>query len=573
MIELEVNGRRVEARPGEMLLSALRRAGVRVPTLCAMENLPPTGACRLCVVEVEGQRGLVPSCSQPATAGMKVRTHSPRAVAARQTIVELLLASHPDDCLYCVRNGSCQLQELAAELGVRQRGYGHVHRDHKVDQSGPAILREPAKCILCSKCVRTCEEVQGVSALDFIGRGSRTRVGPAFDEGLNVSSCVLCGQCVLACPTGALSEQSHAHRVLAALNDPALRVVVQHAPAVSVTLAESFGLPPGGDMGGALNAALRRLGFARVFDTAFSADLTVMEEASELVGRIAAGGPLPMFTSCSPGWVKFMEEFYPEFLPNLSTCKSPQQMLGALLKTRFAEQEGLDPAKVFSVAVMPCTAKKFEAGRSEMVRDGVADIDAVLTTRELAHMIRMHGLDLASLEPEPADHPFGARSTAGKLFGASGGVLEAAVRTAHYLLTGRELEQVEIPALRGMNGVKEAHVRLGEREFGVAAVSGLGNARKLMEQIRTGRRDLHFVEVMTCPGGCVGGGGQPSATDPERVRARMQALYRIDAEEPVHQSHRNEEVAALYAEFLGKPLGEKSHALLHTRYTGREVLV
>ena len=572
MIPIEVNGRRVEAEKGEMLLAALRRAGIHVPTLCSLSNLMPSGACRLCVVEVEGQRNLVPSCAFPVGEGMKVQTHSRRAVRARKTIIELLLADHPDDCLYCVRNRNCQLQSLAEELGVRERRYGGARHDYKVDTSSPSIVRDPAKCILCGRCVRVCEEVQGVSAIDFVGRGSSTRVGTAFEEGLNVSSCINCGQCIMVCPTGALREQSYIKEVLDAINDPERIAVVQHAPAVSVTLAEELGLRGGADICGQMTAALRALGFQRVFDTAFTADLTIMEEGSELAHRVANGGVLPMFTSCSPGWIKFVETFYPEFMPNLSTCKSPQQMMGAVIKSYFAQREGVEASKIFVASIMPCTAKKFEAGRPEHGHDGMSDVDAVLTTRELARMIRMRGIDLQSLAPQTADTPFGERSTAGKLFGASGGVMEAALRTAHFLLTGREMANLKVQEVRGLEGVKEARVRIGELELGVAVVSGLGNARRLLEEIRSGRSDLHFIEVMTCPGGCVGGGGQPIGADLEAVAGRMKALYLIDRDEPVRVSHRNEQVQRLYREFLGKPLGEKSHHLLHTKYAKRDVI-
>ena len=572
MITIEVNGRKIPAEKGESLLCSLRRAAIKVPTLCHVDGLTATGACRMCVVEVEGQRGLVPSCAFPVSDGMKVRTHSPRAVQARKTIVELLLANHPDDCLYCSRNGNCQLQSLAEELGVRQRRFAGDRTRHFIDTSSPSIVRDPAKCILCGKCVRVCEEIQRVGAIDFIGRGSKAKIGTAFDEGLNVSSCINCGQCITICPTGALSEQSQIKEVLDALNDPDKVVVVQHAPAVSVTLGEEFGLAPGADVIGAMTAALRRLGFDRVFDTGFTADLTIMEEGSELVHRLTNGGRLPMMTSCSPGWIKFVETQYPDFIENLSTCKSPQQMMGAVIKSYFAEREGLDPSRIYSVSIMPCTAKKFEAGRPEMGRDGLADVDAVLTTRELAKVIRMAGLELAEMPSEAADTPFGERTTAGKLFGASGGVMEAAIRTAHFLVTGRELGDLDVKAVRGLDGVKEARVKIDGLELGVAVVSGLGNASRLLDQIRAGRNDLHFIEVMTCPGGCIGGGGQPIGANTAAVRSRMQSLYTIDAQEPVRVSHHNEAVQRLYAEFLGKPLGEKSHHLLHTEYAERGVL-
>ncbi len=573
MITIEVNGRPVPAEKGEMLLTAIRRAGVRVPTLCHVEGLSATGACRMCVVEVEGQRGLVPSCAFPAADGMKVRTHSPRAIKARKTIVELLLANHPDDCLYCSRNGNCQLQGLAEELGVRQRRFAGDRTRHTLDSSSPSIVRDPAKCILCGKCVRVCEEIQHVAAIDFIGRGSRAKVGTAFDEGLNVSSCINCGQCITVCPTGALTEQSYVKEVFNALNDPDKVVVVQHAPAVSVTLGEEFNLPPGADVAGTMTAAMRRLGFDRVFDTGFSADLTIMEEGSELVHRIKSGGKLPMLTSCSPGWIKFVETYYPDFIGNLSTCKSPQQMMGAIIKSHFAQREGINPSRIYSVSVMPCTAKKFEAVRPEMGSDGLADIDAVLTTRELAQIIRMRGLNLLDMATDTADTPFGERTTAGKLFGASGGVMEAAIRSAYFLITGKELDKLEVEAVRGLEGVKEARVSIDGLDLGIAVVSGLGNASRLLDQIRAGRNDLHFIEVMTCPGGCIAGGGQPIGANTDAVRARMKALYSIDAHELVRVSHHNEAVKRLYAEFLGEPLGEKSHHLLHTHYAPRDVLV
>lgn len=572
MFEIEVNGRTVKAKLGEMLLETLRRAGLRVPTLCHMEDLFPSGACRMCVVELEGRPNLVPSCAFPVAEGMKVRTHSPRVVRARKTIIELLLADHPDDCLYCVRSGNCELQGLSEELGVRERRYTGEKTAAKVDTSSPSLVRDPAKCILCGRCVRVCEEIQGVAAIDFSGRGSGTTVGTAFEQGLNVSSCINCGQCVMVCPTGALREQSSLKEVTDALDGPDRFVVVQHAPAVSVTLAEEFGMKPGQDVCGVMTAALRQLGFDRVFDTAFAADLTIMEEAGELAERIRTGGTLPMMTSCSPGWIKFVEQFYPDMVPNLSTAKSPQQMMGAVTKSYFADREGLDPDRIFSVSVMPCTAKKFEAERPEMARNGRPDVDAVLTTRELARLVRMRGLDLDSLEPEPADTPFGERSGAGKIFGASGGVMEAALRTAHYLLTGEELGDLKVAAVRGLKGVKEARVRIGETEVGVAVASGLGNARRLLDQIRAGRRDLAFIEVMTCPGGCIAGGGQPFAHDAAAIRARMQALYRIDRDARLRTSHENAAVQRLYDEFLGKPLSERSHELLHTHYAPREVV-
>ncbi len=571
MIEMQVDGRAVEAKEGETILSALKREGIHVPTLCHMEGLLPSGACRMCIVEMEGTPNLVPACSYPVSAGMKIQTRSPRVLDARRTIVELLLSNHPDDCLYCARSGKCSLQELSQSMGIRQRLYRGKRNEREKDVSGP-IVRDPDKCILCGRCVRICEEIQGVGAIDFVGRGSRSYIGTAFDQGLNVSSCVNCGQCIVGCPTGALAERSQVDEVIAALADPQKLVVVQHAPAVSVSLAEEFGMEPGQDVDGKMVAALRRIGFRRVFDTSFTADLTIMEEASELAHRIQTGGALPMFTSCSPGWIKFVEQFYPEFTPNLSTCKSPQQMMGAIIKSYFAEREAVDPSQIISVSIMPCTAKKFECSRPEMARDHVPDVDYVLTTRELAQLLRIYGIDLLALKSQIADTPFGERTTAGKIFGASGGVMEAAIRTAHYLLTGQELSKPEIQPLRGMKSAKEIRAKIGDLEVGAAVVSGLGNARKLLDQIRAGRNDLHFIEVMTCPGGCINGGGQPIGADAQAARARMQALYKIDQNETVRVSHKNSHVKQLYDEFLGKPLGHKSHELLHTHYSSREVL-
>jgi iron-only hydrogenase group A len=492
-------------------------------------------------------------------------------IAARRTIIELLLANHPDDCLYCNRNGNCELQRIARDLGVRQRRFAGERRELPRDISSPSLIRDPQKCILCGRCVRVCEEIQGVSAIDFIKRGAAAQVGTLLDTGLNLSTCINCGQCILACPTGALTEQSSVDAVMAALADPTKFVVVQHAPAVSVSLAEECGIKIGTDVDGKMVAALRAMGFDRVFDTSFTADLTIMEEGSELVERIKQGGVLPMLTSCSPGWIKFVEQFYPDFIPNVSSCKSPQQMMGAVIKSFFAEREGLDPRSIVSVSIMPCTAKKFECGRPEMGQNYVPDVDHVLTTREMGQLLRRFGYDLARFTPEAADTPFGQRTTAGKIFGASGGVMEAAIRTAHFLVTGREMLAPKLQPLRGLAGSKELRITLDGLELGAAVVSGLGNARKLLDQLRAGRRDLHFIEVMTCPGGCVAGGGQPIGADPAAIRSRMRALYRIDSEGSLRASHHNPWVKRLYDEFLGKPLGERSHHLLHTHYHQREV--
>ena len=399
MIEMQVDGRTIEAKDGETILSALKREGIHVPTLCHMEGLLPSGACRMCIVEMEGAQNFVPACSFPVAPGMKIQTRSPRVLDARRTIVELLLSNHPDDCLYCVRSGKCDLQQLSQSMGIRQRMFRGKRNEQEKDVAGP-IVRDPEKCILCGRCVRICEEIQGIGAIDFVGRGCKAYIGTAFDQGLNVSTCINCGQCIVGCPTGALTERSYLEEVIAALEDPKKLVVVQHAPSVSVSLAEEFGMEPGQDVDGKMVAALRRIGFDRVFDTSFTADLTIMEEASELAQRIQQGGALPMFTSCSPGWIKFVEQFYPDFIPNLSSCKSPQQMMGAIIKSYFAQRENIDPAQIVSVSIMPCTAKKFESSRPEMAPGHVPDVDYVLTTRELGQLLRMYGVDLLAMTPQ-----------------------------------------------------------------------------------------------------------------------------------------------------------------------------
>ena len=570
---MTVNGHIVAIQPGDTILSACQRNDLHIPTLCHLEGFSPTGACRFCVVEVEGRPTLIPSCTYPAEPGLAIQTHSSRVVEARRTIIGLLLADHPGDCLACARSDSCRLQELAAELDVRQRRSYTARPHHELDTASPSITRETSKCVLCGKCVRICEEIQGVAAIGFIGRGAETIVGTVFNQGMNVSSCINCGQCTLVCPTGALHEKRDLTRVIEALRDPAKTVVVQHAPSVSVSIGELAGLPAGVDADGAMVTALRRLGFKYVFDTSFSADLTIMEEASELIHRVQHGGVLPMFTSCSPAWIKFTETFYPELMPNLSSCKSPQAMMGAIVKTYWAKRMELDPDDIFSVSIMPCTAKKFEAARPEMGRGGTRDVDAVLTTRELARLLKQHNLDLSALPADKPDSPFGQRSTAGKIFGASGGVMEAALRTAYWMITGEEAGSLDFKEVRGLEGVKEYRVNVGGLEVGVAVVNSLSNAKQMMEQVQQGRDDLHFIEVMSCPGGCVGGGGQPLGPTREAIKKRLDTLYVIDgSESAAHRlSHLNEEVKRLYEEYLGAPLGPMSHELLHTHYHARAV--
>ena len=503
---------------------------------------------------------------------MEIATFSARIDEARRTTLDLLLANHPDDCLSCARNGSCELQALAERFGVRRRRFPRTRKAKGAagpDRSSPSLVRDADKCILCGRCVAVCSEVQTVSAIDFVGRGIRTRVAPFMDRGMEESVCVRCGQCTLVCPTGALTERDQGEEVFAALRDRSRTVVVQTAPAIRASLAEALGEAPGSLTTGRMVAALRRLGFSRVFDTQFAADLTIMEEGSELLERLKEGGTLPMITSCSPGWISFIETFYPALLGHLSTCKSPQQMFGALAKSWWAAREKIDPASLSVVSIMPCTAKKFEAGRPEMGGAAGPDVDWALTTRELARMVRFAGIDFSRLPEEPFDDPLGASTGAATIFGTTGGVMEAAVRTAYQLVVGKPLPGLELRAARGMDGVKEAELDLSGTKLRVAVAHGLGNARRLVEGIAAGTSPYHFVEIMSCPGGCVGGGGQPLLTDAADRLARQEALYAEDRRLPVRASHENPAVAALYAEFLGKPLGEKSHELLHTSYRER----
>lgn len=570
---IEVNNKQIEARNGETILDALNRYGINVPTLCHLKGSLPTGSCRMCVVEDVKANRLVTACSMPVSDNMQILTHSPRVIESRKTIVELLLSNHPDDCLYCIRNKNCELQDLSDELNVRERKIRGVKNNVHLDRSSASIVRDPAKCILCGRCVKVCEEVMGVSCIDFVNRGSASVIGVAFNQGLNTSSCVNCGQCIMVCPTGALSEKSHLPELISMLNNQDKTVVAHYAPSISVSLAEEFNMAPGADINGIMNAALRKIGFKNVFDTTFTADLTIMEEGGELIDRVNNGGVLPMITSCCPGWIKFVEEFYPEFLPNVSTCKSPQQMMGALIKSYWAEKTNNKPEDIYSVSIMPCTAKKFEAQREEMTNKGITDVDAVLTTRELGQLIRMYGIDMHNIAPETTDSPLGYRSSAGKIFGASGGVMEAAIRSAYFLITGEELTKFKIEALRGFEGMKEAEVKIKDLTVRVAVVNGLENARKLLELIKNGEKEYHFIEVMACPGGCINGGGQHIGASEEAVKSRMKALYDIDDKDSLKVSHKNPEVIQLYEEFLGKPLGHKSHELLHTHYSKRDVLL
>ncbi len=571
-IRVTVDNIEVEVPKGSTVLDAARKAGIYIPTLCHMDGHKPLGACRVCLVEVEGGRGLQASCALPTTDGMKVRSNTRRVHDARKTVVELMLSAHAQDCNTCVRSLNCELQQIAKRLGIQENRFMGEMPPKIVDTSSPSVVRDSSKCILCRRCVTVCHEVQSVGQLFPVERGFDTVIAPAAKKNLGDTACVACGQCISACPVGALREVSHIDRVWNALADPGKYVVVQTAPAVRAAIGEEFGMPAGSLVTKKMVAGLRRLGFDKVFDTDFTADLTIMEEGNELLQRVKTGGVLPMITSCSPGWIKFIEHFYPELLPHLSSCKSPQQMFGALAKTYYAEKIGVKPENMFCVSIMPCTAKKLEAGREEMaVNEGIPDVDAVLTTREAAQMMREMGVEFQNLPDEEFDAPLGISTGAGVIFGATGGVMEAALRTVYEVVTGDELADVNFTAVRGLQGVKEATVKVGDLDVKVAVASGLSNARKIMDLMMEGKADYHFIEIMCCPGGCIGGGGQPIPTNDEIRRKRIEAIYREDEGLPMRKSHQNPAVMELYKEYLGEPLGLKSHKLLHTKYTARSI--
>jgi iron-only hydrogenase group A len=575
MVTLTIDNREVEAPEGATILEAARLAGIMIPTLCAYPELHHTpGACRVCVVEVERSRTLVASCVFPVAKGMKVKTNSERVRKARKRVIEFLLSDHPQDCNICQKHGACELQKVAELVGVREITVPRTDfTTHRIDDSSAALVRDASKCINCLRCVTVCAEVQGVSLLTPEGRGFGSKVVPAMAENLNDAACTFCGQCAVVCPTGAIVERDDTGRVWAALEDPKKHVVIQEAPAIRAQLGEEFGLPVGTLVTGKMIAALRRLGFDKVFDTNFTADLTIIEEGNELLQRVKNGGVLPMMTSCSPGWIKFIEHFYPDLLPNVSTCKSPQQMFGALAKTYYAQFAGIDPKDIFSVSLMPCTAKKFEAARPEMNASGYRDVDAVLTTRELARMIREAGIDFVNLKEEEPDAPMGQYTGAATIFGATGGVMEAALRTVYAVVTGKNLPSLDIAPVRGLDGVKEASVEVGPLgEVKVAVAHGLANARKLMDKVADGTAKYAFIEIMACPGGCVGGGGQPLPASNEKRLKRAQALYHDDHDvQEFRQSHENPAIKQIYETFLKEPLGHMSHKLLHTHYQRRSV--
>jgi iron-only hydrogenase group A len=585
-MKITINHQPIEVDEGMTIWQACHDAGINIPSLCYFKDISANASCGVCVVEVKGVKTLLRSCITEVTEGMEIITDSPRVREARKVNVELLLANHPEDCLQCDRNLNCELQQLAFNLGINEKRFVRTRKGHlKKDETSFSLVRDPEKCILCGRCVAVCDQVQSVRAIDFSGRGLRTKISTFFDMGLGNSICINCGQCALICPTGAITERSTIKEVWSELHDPEKVVVVQTAPAVRVGIGEAMGLPYGSLVTGQMVASLRKLGFSKVFDTNFAADLTIVEEANELIERIKNKGVLPMITSCSPGWIKFAEHFFPSSLPHLSTCKSPQQMFGAIAKTYYAEQAGIDPRNMVVVSIMPCTAKKFEARRPEMddafhywkeklhlsENEHFYDVDYVLTTRELARMFKEVGIDFTNLPSEEFDNPLGVSTGAGVIFGATGGVMEAALRTAYEVITGSQLTNVDFVAVRGMDGIKEAEIDLNGIQLKVAVAHTLSNARTLLEQIENGTSPYTFIEVMTCPGGCLGGGGQPIPTDEEIRLKRAESIYLEDKHKPLRKSHENPEIQYLYQHFLQKPLSEQAHHLLHTHYVERGV--
>ncbi|MBE5812553.1 MAG: 4Fe-4S dicluster domain-containing protein [Clostridiales bacterium] len=573
-VNITIDGCQMQVEDNLTVLEAARQAGIEIPTLCYLKDLNKIGACRICLVEVQGARGLQASCSYPVSEGMVVRTNTKQVREARKATLELLLSTHKKNCLSCSRNTDCELQALAEQMGVGEVIYDEDEMDDEIDNLSTSIVRDSSKCILCRRCVAVCKNVQSVGAIDVAYRGIESKITPAFDKSLADSNCVNCGQCVAVCPVGALSIKYDIDRVWEALSNDDVHVVVQTAPAVRAALGEEFGMEIGTATTGKMVSALRRLGFNKVFDTDTGADFTIMEEGTEFINRLKENKNLPLITSCSPGWVKFAEHNFPELLDNLSTAKSPMSMFGALIKTYYAKQEGIDPSKIFSVAVMPCTAKKFECDRPEMNDSGYQDVDAVITTVELAKMIKQAGINFEKLPDEQFDSPMGEATGAAVIFGTTGGVMEAAVRTVAEILEGKEINQIEYEAVRGEEGVKEAELEIAGKKVKIAVVSGLGNARKLMEKVKNGEVDYHFIEVMACPGGCIMGGGQPRKILKERngidVKAlRKNALYSEDKKATFRKSHQNPYVQKVYKEFLQEPGSHEAHKLFHTEYTKR----
>jgi len=584
-INITIDGQSFQIGAGKTILEGCREVGVKIPSLCYLKDVSSNASCGICVVEVKGAKSLVRSCVTQASEGMEVKTHSPAINQARITNLELLLANHPKDCLICERNGNCELQDLCALLGIKETPYEQTKPVEKIDDTSLSLVRNPQKCILCGRCVAVCSDVQTVYAIDFSGRGLKSKIATWQDRGLGNVACTNCGQCALVCPTAAIVEKDDSRQILNDIYDDNKVVIVQTAPAIRVGIGEAMGMSEGALVTGQMVAALRKLGFDKVFDTQFTADLTIMEEGHELIKRLTSGGTLPMVTSCSPGWIKFIEHFYPKSLDHLSTCKSPQQMFGAVAKTYYAEKMGIDPRKLVVVSIMPCTAKKYECKRPEMnsafhywknkmnlqEKENFFDVDYVLTTRELAKMFKLTGVDFENLKEEEFDNPLGISTGAGVIFAATGGVMEAAVRTAYEVVTGSPLKNLDLKIVRGFEGIKEAELDLNGTKLKVAVAHTLKNARVLLDQIEEGKSPYAFIEVMTCPGGCLGGGGQPIPTTWSIRQKRADSIYREDSLKPVRKSHENPAIKAIYDEFLKEPLGHVSHELLHTDYVERGI--
>lgn len=575
MIKLNIDGKDVEIEKGKTVLEAARKVNIDIPTLCFLKEINEAGDCRMCLVEIEGRRGYTPSCITKVEEGMVVRTNTPDLMDSRRLILDLILSNHDRKCLTCTRNGNCELQTLAQKFNITDLDYDGERIEKPIDDLSPSIVRDNNKCILCRRCVAACKNVQKVSAIDVANRGFKSCVATAGDKSLNDVNCTFCGQCIEACPVGALKEKDSTNAVWRALRNPEKIAIVQTAPAVRAALGEEFGMEIGTNVEGKMVTALKRLGFDKVFDTDTGADVTIMEESTEFLDRLNNNGVLPMITSCSPGWIRYIEMNYPELLPHVSSCKSPHQMLGAIIKSYYAEKNNIDPKNIFNVSVMPCIAKKFERTRDNMGHDELDDVDAVITTRELARMIKQAGIDFVNLEDSQFDDPMGGASGAAVIFGSTGGVMEAALRTAYEVVTGNTLEKLNFEDVRGPEGIKKAGVKLGDVDLKVAVASGLGNAQKIMEEIKSGKADYQFVEIMACPGGCVTGGGQPICSSKTRatvdVRAkRAAALYSSDEVNTLRKSHENPVVKKLYDEYFGSYGSHKAHELLHTSYVERE---